>query len=221
MSHLGEAHAIIHNHHVECNQNLKNLVHKTKLVNQDKVKLTSPTAVSVYQDSTPPIADEDDRDGWLFKKVAAADKFNYYVYATGSHPLPLSSLNNVSMTCHIDTFTNSSSIPFIVVYTKATGTGDAGSWYKSRIAYALSSTNKVLAGEPVNLYCLNNPDLNNGCRDMELTSVITLGTADPSEEILTITAHSDSASPINTKILVSHIGYKLNNEITRNIALIS
>jgi hypothetical protein len=221
MSQLGEAHDAIHNHHLSNRAELTKIRINT-CIKEDKVKLTSPTAVSVYADSTTPIADEDDRKGWLFKKAADdTTKFNYYFYGTGSHPFPLSSLNNVFMTCSVDLWQNSASVPFVVVYTKATGSGDAGSWYKSKVAYALSSNKKIVAGELINLYCVENPNLKNGNRDVRLKTKITTGTADPSEEILTISVQSDSAALMNTKILVSHVGYKLNNEISRNIALIS
>lgn len=222
MSHLGEAHDIITQHHTTCNQTLAELVTKTKHISHDKIKISSPTGLAVQADTTyTPVADEDERPGWLFKKAVADDaKFNYYFYATGSHPLPLSSLNNVHLTCSIDKWEGISSAPIVVVYTKPTGSGDA-SWYKSKVAYALTSTNKIVVGELVNMYCLENPQLNNGNRDIQLSNVITDGTAAPEEEIYLISVQSDSASAIDTKILVSHVGYKLNNEISRNIALIS
>lgn len=221
MSRLGEAHDIITQHHTTCNDRLSSLNAKTKHISHDQVKISSAGGMAVQADSSPPVADEDGRPGWLFKKAAAdAAKFNYFFYATGSHPLPLSSLNRVHMTCSIDKWDGMSSAPFVVVYTKPTGTGDA-SWYKSKVAYTLTSTNKIVAGELVNMYCLENPQLNNGNRDIELTGVITNGTAAPEEEIYLISVQSDSASAIDTKILVSHVGYKVNNEISRNIALIS
>jgi len=218
---LGQAHDAIHNHHISNREEFKKIRVNT-CIKEDKVKLTSPSGISVYADSTTPIADEDERKGWLFKKAASdTTKFNYYFYSTGSHPLTLSTLNNVFMTCSVDRWDNSASVPFVVVYTKMTGSGDSGSWYKSKVAYAISSTKKIVAGELINLYCIENPNLNNGNRDVELETKITTGTADPSEEILTISVQSDSGSLINTKILVSHLGYKLNNEISRNISLIS
>lgn len=220
-SQLGEAHDAIHTHHLSNRAELTKIRVNT-CIKEDKVKLTSPTAVSVIGGEQTPIADEDGRNGWLFKKEASdTAKFNYYFYGTGSHPLPLSSLNNAFMTCSVDKYDNVSSVPFVVVYTKMTGSGDAGSFYKSKVAYALSSSQKIVAGELINLYCVENPNLNNGNRDVELETKITTGTADPSEEILTISVHSDSGALINTKILVSHLGYKLNNEISRNISLIS
>jgi len=220
MSNLGESHDAIHNHHLSNRAELTKIRVNT-CVKNDKVKLTSPSGISVYADSQTPTVDEDDRDGWLFKKAGSdTAKFNYYFYGTGSHPFSLSSLKNVNVTCSIDKYDDSASLPFIVVYTKMTGVGDSGAWYKSKIAYTLTSSDKIITGELVNLYCLENPNLNNGLRDIKLTNLVTTGTADPSEEILTISVQSDSGSLINSKILVSNVGYNLNDEIKRNIKLI-
>ena len=124
------------------------------------------------------------------------------------------------MTCSIDKYDNISSVPFVVVYTKMDAlTPNAGAWYKSKIAYTISGTDKIVAGELINLYCLENPKLDNGLRDIKLTNLITTGAADPSEEIFTISVHSGSESLINTQILVQNVGYNLNDEIKRNIKL--
>ena len=57
------------------------------------VKLGSVASASVYADSLPiPTADNNSRDGWLFTKTAGAEKFNYYIYGQGSHPITLSQL---------------------------------------------------------------------------------------------------------------------------------
>ena len=188
----------------------------------DKVKLTSPSGISVYADSSPaPVSDPDERQGWLFEKIAAdSSKFNYYMYSQGSHAFTLADLKSVFMTGAIDHWTNTSSCPFVVVYTKMTGSGDAGSWYKSRVAYSLSSSEKIVPGELVNLYAKNNPHLKNSLRDIPLTQETLTGTGADTEEILTISIQSDSASAISTKILVSNMGYKLNAEVHRNISLV-
>jgi len=221
MSNLGESHNAIHNHHLSNRAELVKIRVNT-CIKDDKVKLTSPNGIIVRGGEQAPIADEDDRSGWLFKKAASdTAKFNYYFYGTGSHPFSLSSLKNAFMTCSVDKYDNISSVPFVVVYTKMDAlTPNAGAWYKSKIAYTISGTDKIVAGELINLYCLENPKLDNGLRDIKLTNLITTGAADPSEEIFTISVHSGSESLINTQILVQNVGYNLNDEIKRNIKLI-
>jgi len=178
------------------------------------ILLTSSSGVAVYADTQPvPTVDGNNRLGWLYKKtIANADKFNYYFYSQGSHPVLLGDLRSLVADVAIDNWQSSASVPFFVIYTKPTGVGDSGAWYHSRVAYAVDSSKNILLGEHINLYCINKPKCtHNGNRDVELTTVINTGECLPTEEILTIALHSDSAAPINTQVLVSNLGYELNN----------
>ena len=195
---------------------------RTNPVIYDDVKLGSPASNLVFADSKPPIADEDGRDGWLFKKTASdTAKFNYYLYSQGSHAFTLGQIDMIFMTGSVDVWDNISSCPFIIVYTKPTGVGDHEVWYHSKVLYTLDATKKINLGETVNFYAITNPNLNNGFRDIKLETKTTSGDGLDAEEILYITVHSDSSSLINTKILLSNIGYSLNCEVSRNISLIT
>ena len=179
------------------------------------ILLTSSSGVGVYADTQPtPTVDGNNRAGWLYKKtIANADKFNYYFYTQGSHPVLLGDLHSLVANVSIGAWASNASVPFFVIYTKPTGVGDAGAWYHSKCAYAVDSSKNILLGEPVNLYCINQPSCShNGNRDIELTTIVNTGECLPSEEILTIALHSDSAAPINTEVLVSNLGYELNNK---------
>ncbi len=190
----------------------------------DKVKIDSAGGIAVQADSTSPIVDEDNRDGWLFKKEASdTSKFNYYIYGSvgSSHPYTFSDLKSVYMCCSVDSWENSASVPIINVYSKPTGSGDAGSFYHSRKDYAINMSNqKINAGEHINLYIGDRPELKNDNRNIPLESIISNGDCLGTEEILYIVVGSDSGSLINTKILVSEAGYNLNNEIKRNIKFV-
>ena len=193
---------------------------------RDQVKLTSASGVAVYGGETVPTADGDDRSGWLFEKTASdatSSKFNYYVYADSgsSHTFTVADLKSINLTCSVDAYLNSSCVPFVVVYTKPTGTNDEAAWYHSRRSYALDVTaNIVLAGEHINLYALAAPTFNNTHRSLPLTSVATSGDYADTEEILFITIHSDSSALVNTQILVAEMGYTLGS-IHRNIKLVA
>ena len=193
-----------------------------EIINDDKVKMTSAGGVAVIADSTQPIADEDDRKGWLFKKLAAdASKFNYYIYGdtASSHPFTLAEVTSLYMCCSVDKWENSASVPFINIYTKPTGSGDA-SWYKSRVTYSINMGNqKIMAGEHINLWCKSRPDLKNDKRYVELETISSVGTAAADEQLYMIALSSDSASLLDTKILVSEGGYEL-GEIKRNIQFV-
>ena len=82
------------------------------------------------------------------------------------------------------------------------------------------SNQKIVAGEHINLWCKNRPELRNENRYLELETKSTVGDGLDSEELLYIVLGSDSASVAGTKILISEGGYNLNDEIKRNIKLI-
>jgi hypothetical protein len=69
------------------------------------------------------------------------------------------------------------------------------------------------------MYCLESPTGSDHNRKVPLTNIVTTGTADPTETVLAISIHSDSAAGIGTKILVSEMGFKI-DELKRNILLV-
>jgi hypothetical protein len=176
-----------------------------------QVKSSSAGGVAVYADSSPPpVADNDGRDGWLFTKtVADTSKFNYYFYGQGSSPILLNEISSLLCDVTIDNYQGVSSLPFIIIYTKPTGVGDAAVWYHSRITYTMNSNEKILLGEGVTFYGGLKPNIHSNihCRRLiECNTLITSGDALPTEEVLTIALHSDSGSPASTQILVSSLG---------------
>lgn len=179
----------------------------------NNILLTSSSGVGVYADSMPvPTADINNRPGWLFKKTAGVEKFNYYYYSQGSHAITLGDIKSLSSNLVIDTWTNGQSAPFFVVYTKPTGVGDAGAWYHSKRAYALEASKKILLGESINVYAIAEPVYTYNCdRDVKLGAIVDTGTPLDSEEILTISLHSDSSSAVNTQILVKSLALELND----------
>ena len=174
----------------------------TPILHQDKVSYMSEGGTAVIADSSPaPTADNDGREGWLWRKtVADASKFNYYIFGnTGSsHAWKLKDLKSLHVTCSIDKWDSIKSAPFMVVYTVPTGSD-----FKH-----------------VNLYFGEQPHLNNNNRYLHLDNVVVEGTAADDEHIFMISIHSDSDAPIATQILVSEAGYKLNGEIKRNIKFV-
>tara|TARA_R110000782_G_scaffold16065_1_gene46436 strand:+ start:271 stop:951 length:681 start_codon:yes stop_codon:yes gene_type:complete len=176
-----------------------------------QVKSSSAGGVAVYADSSPaPVADNDGRDGWLFTKtVADTSKFNYYFYGQGSSPILLNQISSMLCDVTIDNYQGVSSLPFIIIYTKPTGVGDAAVWYHSKIIYTMNSNEKILLGEGVTFYGGLKPNIHSnihGKRLIECNTLITSGDALPTEEVLTIALHSDSGSPASTQILVSSLG---------------
>ncbi len=179
-----------------------------ELGNTTKVSAGTASGMAVYADSVPtPVADPNSRDGWLFTKtMAGTDKFNYYLYSEGNKPLTLGGLKSLHSHVSIDNWQSQASAPFFNVYTKMTGVGDAGSWYHSRITYAIDSAVDIAIGERIELYAKEIPP-KRSIRQVRLNTEIKTGDCDPDEEIYTISLGSDSAAPASTQILVAKIGW--------------
>ena len=199
-----------------CSTDGKLNVSQTNFTNY--LKLSESAAI--YADTLPaPTGDPNGRPGWLHTKpVANTDKINYYYYAQGSHPITLGELSIVNCTVTIDAWTNTLSVPFIIVYTKPTGVGDAGAWYHSKRTFGIPSTTKIMLGESINLYAVNITDgsgttlpkfSNNQKRYVNLSVKTDTGSALDSEEILTISIHTDTTSPLGTQILVENVGLEV------------
>jgi len=177
----------------------------------NNILLTSASGIGVIGGETTPTADINNRPGWFYKKtVEGTGKFNYYYYSQGSHAITLGDIKSLISNLTIDHWTDIQSAPFFVVYTKPTGIGDAGVWYHSKRAYVLEATNKILLGESINMYAISEPQYTyNHDRLVKCGGIITTGTALDSEEIFTITLHSDSGAAVNTQILVNSLGVEL------------
>lgn len=206
---------------------LNSQIHHTKSTITDhrgKVKIGTTTALTVQGGEQAPIADPDERPGWLFiKAIADTAKFNYFFYGEGNTAITLDDLTSIYSNVTIDNYQGPNSLPFFVVYTKLTGVGDAGAWYHSKILYTLTTNEKILLGEPIQLYSGSKPNNNTHIRQVECNVKTVTGDGAGDEEIYTITIHSDSGSPAATQILVSSVGIDLYNgidKISKNTILV-
>ena len=197
---------------------------KAKKQYNGQTLLGSTTSLSVYADTIPvPQSDPDGRSGWLHTKSSAnTDKFNYYFYSEGNTPVTLADLTGLNAQISVDQYTSGLSLPFFVVYTKMTGVGDMGSFYHSKITYGLSAGEKILVGEDIEMWAINKNTIYDKRRHVEFNVKGVEGDGLSTEEIYTISLHSDSTSPINTQILVKDVGFTLytgTNQIERKSEL--
>ena len=78
----------------------------------------------------PPAIEALNYDGWYYKNIVKGKKINWYIpFGTNV------TVNNLKMVQASLKLLNKVSAPFITVYTKPTGSGDAASWYKARRTY--------------------------------------------------------------------------------------
>jgi hypothetical protein len=195
-------------HHTTTHSKLDDVAKNTSVKHTDQVLATSMGGMSMYPDESGPMMDDDGRLGWVFNKSAVSEKINWYFYGAGNTLTTLQDLKSISCLLSIDTYTNTASKPFLIVYSKATGSGDA-SWYKSRITYQLSDGQIIIPGEEIQAWSGVKPSKASNRRMVEFNSVSSVGTALDTEEILTIAIHTDSGSDIGTKLLVNQVGYDL------------
>ena len=185
----------------------------------------SPASNVIQGAEQAPVTDLDGRSGWLFVKdgTNASAKFNYFIYGQGSHPVTLGEIRNIYVNISNDNYLGQNSNPFIVIHTKPTGSGDAGAFYHSALTYGIPSTWNVQSGEMITIHT-NPMEGTFGYRKCWASARTLIGEGLPSEEILYISIHTDSASPTTTQILVAEAGYHTvqgNHSLERNIKFIS
>jgi hypothetical protein len=108
---------------------------------------------AVYADGSPPQAIPTVRygyngwyyantDAWVNVSPTVRNKINWYL-APNSATSTVADLRYIRMNLCVF---NRVSTPFITVYTKATGSGDAGGWYKSKRNYIIGDANSLTNG---------------------------------------------------------------------------
>ena len=104
-------------------------------------------AASVYADGSPPVPIPTIRYGyqgwyytnsslWVNPAPATRNKINWYLLPNANGVTKVADLRYIRLNLHLF---NSVSTPFLTVYTQATGSGDAGGWYKSKRTYITSA----------------------------------------------------------------------------------
>ena len=188
----------------------------------NQVKLSSANGVALYADTSPaPTADADDRAGWLWTKVASdTSKFNYYFYGEGSTAMKVKDITSLNAVLSIDTHPSGVSVPFFIVYTKPTGSGDFAAWHHSKFVYTINNPHAIDLGEKISAWSVNETNVNKNYRSVEFNTILTSGDADVNEEILYISIQSDSVAQINTKILIENVGYSFNNGVVKSVDLV-
>ena len=177
-----------------------------------KAKNGSAGATLIQGGQATPVADPNGRAGWNYTKVPGAvfpdDKFNYFYWGGQYQSMKIKDLKSLFCVGNIDHFTGQTNeIFFFVIYTKMTGTDDAGSFYHSKHAYLVNPTNHVIQpGEKCLFYALEEPLKNfDGVRKIPMRDRVDTGTYDENSELLYATLHSDSGA-VNMSCNVAHMG---------------
>lgn len=152
--------------------------------------------------------------GWHFKNTAdLTNKINWYYLANSNTALTmnLGSLNG--MYALVDVRAGGS--PYFSIYTKPTGSGDAGGWYKSRVTYApVNYDISAHVGSTILLYWGDDPGDFVGVPRVECVpdAFSNVGTGGASEEVMLGALSTSSSYPAGTyDFVVSNLAYEYNN----------
>jgi len=191
-----------------------------------QVLLTSAGGTAVKADTDCVVQqDPEHRPGWnLFNQVGGT-KFNLYYFDGTQEIITLEDLTSVYFKGFINNNSETSSMPFIHVYTKPTGSGDAGPWYHSKIDYEYNSDNTIGIGEECVFYAENEPKTKFTNRKIKLNSKTVTGDGFITEEILYLVVSSNSgatAGAVNVTLNLLGMDSEVGDlEIKRNLVLVS
>jgi hypothetical protein len=122
----------------------------------------SATANAVVADRSPPVPIPllrygyqgwyyTNSDAWVNPAPSVRNKINWYLLPN-SATTTVGDLRYIRLNLHI--FSRIST-PFLTVYTKATGAGDAGGWYKSKRTYVVANALAVLSNNTNYCFYMN------------------------------------------------------------------
>lgn len=187
-----------------------------------QVYLYSAGGTSVKADTTCVVQpDPELRDGWNAVNSVAGTKFNYYIFNGAEEVLTLGDVSSLYWRGYVNRFTGVSSVPFLQIYTKPTGVGDAGPFYHSRINYIYANDNTIGIGEECLFYAESEPTSSFTNRKIKFNNKSVVGDALPAEEVLFIVCASDSGATAGTmNSTINLVGFN-DTLIKRNFNLIS
>lgn len=137
-------------------------------------------------------------DSWVNVNPTVYNKINWYL-PPNSEISTVGDLRYIRMNLCVF---NRTSTPFITIYTKATGNGDTGGWYKSKRTYIILNANSLTNGTKycfyVNLNSHNTAPLSIGHNNMLLTlnniASSNVGSFASTEVLFAISIGSDSGA---------------------------
>ena len=194
----------------------------------NQVELGAAGGTAVLADSTiTPTADTDGREGWLFENTIAGTKYNLYYFNGTSETMLLKDIASIYARVSVDSLPDTSVMPFLQIYTKPTGSGDAGAFYHSRLNYEWDGYDTVGLGEEIVYWANQRPTHGFSNRQLELRNLITEGDGDGDEEVLYIVLATNTAATTGgVRHVVSRLGFNTypdnqfpNADISRNMRL--
>jgi hypothetical protein len=141
--------------------------------------------------------------GWYFKNLVAGQKINWYFPPNTNQTV--GSILGLYLRLFNCSTTSNDNTPFIVIYTKPTGSGDYSSWYHSSMVYILDTT--ITPTVNTNYTFFKNVSGTCPAPNNYASSLVNMiqspvnnprGNYAPDQQILTIAIGSNSASAVNS-----------------------
>lgn len=182
----------------------------------------SSTDATVYADSSrTPQADPLNGGGWYFKNISAGQKINWYPYNGGSAITGAPTAGELTSIWAVVSFYNTTTNFILATYSKRTGTGDAGSWYKSRWIRSTKIGTipaPAVAGTATKMLVFfgTDPGVHPELPRLQIADTLSSnsnGTRQASEEILTYSWGTNSASAVGTEeFTIEQVGHKMRDQ---------
>jgi hypothetical protein len=173
-------------------------------------------AVTLGADSNPAFTTHPTLDGWYYQNTALNGASNLYFYANSGGQQKqhkVSELYSSYVVCNILNASNSSNTPFLVVYSKPTGTNDYAPWYHSKWVYKIANSSIISPGQEFMMFQgqLPNQQIFPHVPRVEAVLIQTLGEGNKAtEDLLYCTVNTDSGATQNTtKVVYTGVGYNL------------
>lgn len=185
-----------------------------------QVLLSSAGGTAVRADTTAVVQeDPENRDGWNITNSVGGTKFNLYYFDGTQEIVTLGELLSLYFKAFINNNTEDSSMPYLQIYTKPTGVGDAGPFYHSRINYEYNEDNTIGIGEECIFYAEEEPSTGFNNRKIKLNNKVVLGDGASSEEVLYLVVASNSTATQNAvNVTINLLGFNTSS-IKRNLCL--
>jgi hypothetical protein len=170
-------------------------------------------------DSVPQFDRHPTLSGWRYTNAVMGGGSNLYFYGFGinnqfQQNIQVSDLKNFFVKARILSLTNINTIPFVHVYTRPTGSGDAGSFFKSRITYRIVEGNLAPAEEVLMVFERDesgaelNQNVFRNVKRRSMNEIARLGAGLDTEQVFLISVNTDtSASPNSVDVVYSGAGY--------------
>jgi len=193
--------------------------HESRLDVMDIIDNTEQLTVfensaATYADGFAGSQDPSHREGWYFKNAAQGQKVNWYFFDGQTENI---SLGNFS--CYaIVTFDSLVSKPHLAFYTVPGASGNAASWYRSRLVYTPAGT--PVAGKKYLMYVGQDPKVHPELPRLQMEKQFnSAGPQANDERVLTAVLGSDSGTSANNCQFVAEAIGVYSPSIKRKISL--